>query len=85
MLVDSLHSDYVLVSTAGYKDNARVCVGRCWLNLFTQTVLVSAAGYEDNDRVCIGRCWLILFTQTMYWLVLQVMKTMTESVFVGAG
>ena len=58
MLVDSLNLDYVLVSTAGY---------------------------EDNDRVCVGRCWLILFTQTMYWLVLQVMKTMTESILVGAG
>ena len=57
MLVDSLNSDYVLVSTAGY---------------------------EDNDRVCVGRCWLILLTQTMCWLVLQVKKTMTESVLVGA-
>ena len=41
-------------------------------------------GYEDNDGVCVGRCWLNLFTQTMCWLVLQVMKTMTESVLVGA-
>ena len=33
----SLHSDYVLVSTAGYEDNDGVCVGR-WLEvLFTQT------------------------------------------------
>ena len=30
--------NYVLVSTAGYEDNDRVCIGRCWLNLITQTM-----------------------------------------------
>ena len=38
MVVDSLNSDYVLVSTVGYEDNDRVCIGRWWLTLLTQTM-----------------------------------------------